>query len=77
MPFYAARRRPSTDYINTGGKQKEELELPLFDLATVSEATNNFSEDNKLGKGGFGSVYKVKLQFLYKFNLEIAQLDPI
>ncbi|KAI8557695.1 hypothetical protein RHMOL_Rhmol04G0029700 [Rhododendron molle] len=53
-----ARRRPSRGYIYTRGRQKEELELPLFDLATISKATNNFSELNKLGEGGFGSVYK-------------------
>ena len=35
------------------------LELPLFDLATVMKATNNFSLENKLGEGGFGPVYKV------------------
>ncbi|XP_019155958.1 PREDICTED: G-type lectin S-receptor-like serine/threonine-protein kinase At4g27290 [Ipomoea nil] len=39
-------------------KLKEWLELPLFDLSTISRATNNFSENNKLGEGGFGVVYK-------------------
>ncbi|RZC86573.1 hypothetical protein C5167_029921 [Papaver somniferum] len=29
-----------------------------FNFGTVSTATDNFSEDNKLGEGGFGSVYK-------------------
>ncbi|XWS09905.1 hypothetical protein CRYUN_Cryun39dG0029800 [Craigia yunnanensis] len=38
--------------------QKEDIELPLFDLATVASATGNFSTENKLGEGGFGSVYK-------------------
>ena len=38
---------------------KEDLELPLFDLATIANATNNFSIDNKLGEGGFGVVYRV------------------
>ncbi|KAL3729980.1 hypothetical protein ACJRO7_027044 [Eucalyptus globulus] len=36
----------------------EDLELPLFDLTTIVNATNNFSDDNKLGEGGFGAVYK-------------------
>ncbi|GJS97003.1 receptor-like serine/threonine-protein kinase SD1-8 [Tanacetum coccineum] len=36
----------------------DELELPLFDFTTLSMATNNFSDANKLGHGGFGSVYK-------------------
>lgn len=34
-------------------------DLPLFDLTTIAAATNNFSDANKLGEGGFGSVYKV------------------
>ncbi|XWS51979.1 hypothetical protein CRYUN_Cryun11dG0028200 [Craigia yunnanensis] len=37
---------------------KEDLELPSFDLATIVCATDNFSTENKLGEGGFGSVYK-------------------
>ncbi|KAL3522127.1 hypothetical protein ACH5RR_014961 [Cinchona calisaya] len=36
----------------------EDLELPLFDLVTVSNATNDFSFTNKIGEGGFGPVYK-------------------
>ena len=34
-------------------------ELEYFKLSTVTAATNNFSPANKLGQGGFGSVYKV------------------
>ncbi|CAH8306503.1 unnamed protein product [Eruca vesicaria subsp. sativa] len=43
-------------------KQKQYIELPTesiqFDLSTIEAATNNFSERNKLGEGGFGEVYK-------------------
>ncbi|WCJ42940.1 G-type lectin S-receptor-like serine/threonine-protein kinase At1g11410 [Euphorbia peplus] len=34
------------------------LDLPFFHLGDIAESTNNFSLDNKLGEGGFGSVYK-------------------
>ncbi|KAI6668316.1 hypothetical protein NL676_019366, partial [Syzygium grande] len=32
------------------GCQKEDLELPVFDLGTIAIATSNFSEENKLGR---------------------------
>ncbi|XP_058210789.1 G-type lectin S-receptor-like serine/threonine-protein kinase At4g27290 isoform X1 [Rhododendron vialii] len=41
--------------------EKENLELPVFDLATISAATRNFSQENMVGEGGFGPVYKGKL----------------
>ena len=37
----------------------EDLELPFLDLCTIAGATDNFAINNKLGEGGFGSVYKV------------------
>uniref|UniRef100_A0A5B6Z6H6 Receptor-like serine/threonine-protein kinase n=1 Tax=Davidia involucrata TaxID=16924 RepID=A0A5B6Z6H6_DAVIN len=46
----------------TNGSQKDDLELPFFDLVTITNATNNFSGDNKLGEGGFGPVYKGVLE---------------
>lgn len=36
-------------------------QLPLFDLSTIMIATDNFSVSNKLGHGGFGPVYKVRI----------------
>ncbi|XP_057790512.1 G-type lectin S-receptor-like serine/threonine-protein kinase At4g27290 isoform X2 [Salvia miltiorrhiza] len=38
--------------------EREDLGLPLLDLATVAQATGDFSVDNQLGEGGFGPVYK-------------------
>ncbi|WOG86154.1 hypothetical protein DCAR_0205355 [Daucus carota subsp. sativus] len=37
--------------------QREDFELPLFEFARIAKATNNFSNNNKLGEGGFGPVY--------------------
>ncbi|ESR65429.1 hypothetical protein CICLE_v10007468mg [Citrus x clementina] len=42
------------------GKSKESWFL-FFSLSSISAATDNFSEENKLGEGGFGPVYKGKL----------------
>jgi hypothetical protein len=35
------------------------IESLKFDLATIEAATHKFSDDNKLGGGGFGEVYQV------------------
>ncbi|EOA16151.1 hypothetical protein CARUB_v10004289mg [Capsella rubella] len=43
-------------------KQNKDIALPTesiqFDLKTIEAATSNFSDENKLGEGGFGEVYK-------------------
>ncbi|KAH9754417.1 cysteine-rich receptor-like protein kinase 10 [Citrus sinensis] len=44
-----------------GQKQEETQEFPLFPLHLAVEATQHFSDENKLGEGGFGPVYKGKL----------------
>ncbi|GKD26077.1 kinase RLK-Pelle-DLSV family protein, partial [Tanacetum coccineum] len=56
--------RPVTirDKDNKDSSQKGEIDVPLFSLSKVLNATNNFSDDNKLGEGGFGPVYKGVLE---------------
>lgn len=39
-----------------------------YDLSTLQAATENFSDENKLGQGGFGPVYKVILSILEPEN---------
>ena len=47
-------------------------DLLIFDLGCIVAATDNFSPINKLGQGGFGSVFKVKLQFIMaSLNVDI------
>ncbi|CAL5335867.1 unnamed protein product [Camellia sinensis] len=63
--FTAEQRRNQMQNSERGyndKSQKEDLELPLFDLAVIANSTNNFSIDNKLGEGGFGPVYKGMLE---------------
>ena len=49
--------RCQNDYNNED--KKDEMKLPIFDLTTIFNATDNFVSSNKLGEVGFGSVYKV------------------
>ncbi|KAF3451651.1 hypothetical protein FNV43_RR07746 [Rhamnella rubrinervis] len=41
--------------------QEISAETIVFDFGTIRDATSNFSDENKLGQGGFGVVYKGKL----------------
>ncbi|KAH6775423.1 hypothetical protein C2S52_012984 [Perilla frutescens var. hirtella] len=54
-------RRKRQALLTASKKSREELELPLFGLATIVAATNNFSGENMIGEGGFGPVYKGNL----------------
>ncbi|WOL08077.1 receptor-like serine/threonine-protein kinase SD1-8 isoform X3 [Canna indica] len=52
------RKKKRNPYINIDKQEITDMALPLYDLATIRHATDNFSLDNKLGQGGFGPVYK-------------------
>ncbi|XP_059282012.1 G-type lectin S-receptor-like serine/threonine-protein kinase At1g61370 isoform X2 [Lycium ferocissimum] len=53
-------REMSTDNLWEGqALPNDSSELPLLDFAKLATATDNFSEINKIGAGGFGPVYKV------------------
>ena len=50
------------DLIDLGEFKEEDekgIDLPFYDLESIRVATNNFSNENKLGQGGYGPVYKV------------------
>ncbi|KAL1826249.1 hypothetical protein ACET3Z_004661 [Daucus carota] len=73
--------------------QREDFELPLFEFARIAKATNNFSNNNKLGEGGFGPVYmgileegqeiavkrlsKTSKQGLDEFKNEVLCIDQV
>ena len=50
------------DLIDSGEFQEEDekgIDVPFYDLESIRVATNNFSDEHKLGQGGYGPVYKV------------------
>ncbi|GAB2298751.1 hypothetical protein Dimus_032827 [Dionaea muscipula] len=47
---------------NAPFKKADSYEVPAFNFDKISLATNNFDGMNKLGEGGFGVVYKGKLE---------------
>ncbi|PON43762.1 Mitogen-activated protein kinase kinase kinase [Parasponia andersonii] len=67
---YIIRKRTSSshinqaDAINTTNEDEdpilldEDVDLPSFGLEIIANATDNFSSTNKIGEGGFGTVYK-------------------
>ena len=57
--------------ISRNDGEEEDLDLPLFGLPVITIATNNFSEINKIGEGGFGPVYRVSISFPFLRTLLI------
>ncbi|KAI6704901.1 hypothetical protein NL676_007863 [Syzygium grande] len=49
------------DGLGRDAKQVGGADITVFDFGSIEAATNFFSEENKLGLGGFGPVYKGKL----------------
>ncbi|XP_047941062.1 receptor-like serine/threonine-protein kinase SD1-8 [Salvia hispanica] len=49
---------PNEDENARVGDDDDDVDLPLIDFFTISASTNEFSFANKIGEGGFGSVYK-------------------
>ncbi|KAK3125249.1 hypothetical protein QOZ80_7BG0602280 [Eleusine coracana subsp. coracana] len=56
--LHSRRRIKVTENDHSALKKMDNERYMVFDLPTLQEATENFSERNKLGEGGFGTVYK-------------------
>ncbi|PRQ48795.1 putative Gnk2-like domain, protein kinase [Rosa chinensis] len=56
---------PSINTINSegteGADESRSTKSLQFDFGNIRVATDDFSEANKLGQGGFGSVYRVRI----------------
>lgn len=59
LSIYSETVQREIDRVSSRKQEEEDPELPFLDLDTIAEATNGFSDGNKLGQGGFGPVYKV------------------
>ncbi|KAI3921709.1 hypothetical protein MKW92_003249 [Papaver armeniacum] len=72
--FCFRRKKRQTENSYGADDEIQSTESFQFNFSTISVATNNFSEANKLGEGGFGSVYKVWRHWNNGSTIDI--LDP-
>lgn len=59
------------------GKFKEDdegIDVPFFNLESILAATDDFSDENKLGQGGYGPVYKVAAIIFAYANVPLNKL---
>ncbi|KAL5197078.1 hypothetical protein ABZP36_000590 [Zizania latifolia] len=76
----AMRRRRMREEYNMGGSDEDGMDDEFeqgsgprrFLYGQLATATNNFSEDGKLGEGGFGSVYRGSLSEPGGLQLQVA-----
>ena len=61
IPYPDDSERQSKDLVDETDKF---IDVPYFSLESILAATNNFSDTNKLGRGGFGPVYKVTIHLV-------------
>ncbi|XP_059661587.1 cysteine-rich receptor-like protein kinase 10 isoform X2 [Cornus florida] len=57
------KARKRVDAINKTNDEMETVNSMQFDLGMIEVATDNFSDHNKIGEGGFGAVYKGTLPY--------------
>ncbi|XP_077243358.1 G-type lectin S-receptor-like serine/threonine-protein kinase At1g11300 isoform X2 [Tasmannia lanceolata] len=58
---HTPRDYPDKCLLGDAVKEGKQCELLLLDFYSVARATRNFCDENKLGEGGFGPVYKGQL----------------
>ncbi|KAG5029108.1 hypothetical protein JHK87_012622 [Glycine soja] len=74
---YWNRRKPPDDYFDVAAEEDPEVsfgQLKKFSLPELRIATDNFSNNNILGKGGYGKVYIGRLT--NGGNVAVKRLNP-
>lgn len=67
----------SMDMVMHVGDHDNGGEIHYFNLNTIQTATNNFSDSNKLGEGGFGPVYKVEKHLVLYLSIASNLLEHL
>ncbi|XP_042423800.1 G-type lectin S-receptor-like serine/threonine-protein kinase At4g27290 [Zingiber officinale] len=60
--FLWLKRSKLVKVVNSSTSKETEPELPLYGMHSIRTATNGLSRDNIIGIGGFGLIYKGKLE---------------
>ncbi|KAM3301692.1 hypothetical protein P3S67_016194 [Capsicum chacoense] len=72
-PMEYLPHRDSSDVVLITEHEKKRIDVPFFSLNSILVATENFSNASKLGRGGFGPVYKGK--FLGGTEMAVKRLS--
>nr|XP_048337568.1 cysteine-rich receptor-like protein kinase 25 [Ziziphus jujuba var. spinosa] len=62
--FFFGKKKGQGELVDTSMLERDDDnngEVKYFSLSTIRAATKSFSDTNKLGEGGFGPVYKIRI----------------
>ena len=67
-----AQKRMMLEYLRSTDETGDmNIEFPFYSFKDIVVATDNFSDSNMLGKGGFGKVYKVQSKNCHLISTKI------
>jgi len=65
VPSTELRRPPLVPSV---GQRSPVLNVPSVELSTLRRTTNDFSVDNAIGRGGFSTVFEVRVHVTKRYN---------